>query len=181
MTSSHTRAPIESLLYLISPNDKRKALEYLLQITDENFRPIVRHKLDVTIAIERNPNEVFSKICACIRAVMGVGDFENSPTKFRDEVFARQMAGYFMLLEYREVPGFGLKKIGALFNPIKHHATIIHSRKIVENLFLTDKTTETTVTNIAECLNEFGISEPLHLVKQLKSIKDDKNKKRKGV
>jgi hypothetical protein len=181
MTSCHTRAPIESLLYLVSPAEKRKALEYLLKISSEQFRPIIQRKLDVTITIERNPNEIFHKICSCIRAVTGAGDFEKTASRVRSEAFGRQLASYFMLLEYKEVPGFGLQKIGSFFEPKKHHATVIHSRRQVENSFFTDKKSEADILNIAECLAEFGIKEPLHIVQQLKTVKDAKNKKQKAV
>ena len=181
MTSCHTRAPIESLLHLVLPSEKRKALKYLLQISNDEFRPIIQRKLDVTITIEQNPNEIFLKICECIRAVTGAGKFEKTASRVRSEAFGRQLASYFMLLQYKDVPGFGLKKIGLFFEPKKHHATVIHSRRQVENIFFTDKKSEADIINVAECLAEFGIKEPLHIIQQLKTIKDAKNKQQKAV
>jgi hypothetical protein len=179
MKSSHTQAPIDKLLLLIPEDLHRTALELINQIALAEYRDICQKKLFIDMNYNKNIEETFGLICDCIRSEYMTGDFEKSPKRDRNLVFPRQLAAYFTLLEFRNVPGAGLARIGRLYTPKKHHATIVHSRQVVENLFLWDTEVEKKVTNVAECLDRIGISQPINTIKQLKNIKDGKKKKTK--
>lgn len=177
MKSSHTQAPIDKLLLLIPEESHREALELLNQIADAEYREICQKKLFVDTNSKKSIEETFARICDCIRSEYMTGDFEKSTKRDRNLVFPRQLAAYFTLLEFRNVPGAGLARIGRLYTPKKHHATIVHSRQVVENLFLWDAEVEKKVTNVAECLDRIGINQPINTLKQLKTVKNGNKKK----
>lgn len=174
-------APLDHLLQLIPIEHQRKALELVNQIADSEYRELCQKKLFVDTQANKDIVKTFKVVCNCIRTEFNVGDFENAKNKQKLVVFSRQIAAYFILLEFRRVPGCGLARVGRLYNPPKNHATIVHSRKVVENYYFTDREMEEKLDNVAKCLDRIGINQPFNRLKQLKKNKNEQKAKRQAL
>jgi chromosomal replication initiation ATPase DnaA len=143
---------IDSLLSLIDLRDHKKALIAMRPM----LMPDARNGVDLLLAKfvndEKNIESIFARICQCVSIYTGVMDIAQTTSRRRHEVLARQMVIYCLCAELVSTKRITLMQVGAFFANKYNHALIIHCRKNIRDLYVTDKDLRNTMDEISHCL-----------------------------
>jgi chromosomal replication initiation ATPase DnaA len=148
---------IDTLLSLINHRDHKKALLAIQPI----LLPDAREQVDSLLADFAKQQETidstFEAISQCVSMVTGVIDIPKTTSRKRVEVMARQMVIYCVCAELVGTKKLTLMQVGKYFKNRYNHALIIHCRKSIADLYITDKSVRDDMDRISECLYDNGL------------------------
>jgi hypothetical protein len=166
-TSAH-RALSE--LKMLAPEKARTLIMLLLPCLREE------HREDFMAAFNRadyiiSPQDVFNTICECVSAVTGVPNIQHSKTRHRHVVRARQYVIWIMLAELRGTDLLTYAQLGHMFKHQYNHATIVHARKSIEDLLMTDRDTRDMFKHLTELLTAHGYERSKYQLEKINIIR----------
>jgi chromosomal replication initiation ATPase DnaA len=148
---------IETLLSLINPRDHKRALMSLQSMLMPDARQQVELRIAQFAKQEQTIDSTFEHISHCVSMFTGVDDIPNTISRKRREVMARQMVIYCVCAELVGTKKLTLMQVGKYFKNKYNHALIIHCRKSIADLYITDKLLRENMDNISDCLYQNGL------------------------
>lgn len=144
-------------------------LERLRPLMLPELNPDIDNALELVykrIAIADNthsyvPDTVFYHVCKCVSGVTGIENIHLTTTRLRAEVIARQYVMYFTLIETEAAKRITLTSLAHMFKRQYAHCYVVYARKVLTNLYQTDKAIHGTMLKIATALSIMGYTRSL--------------------
>jgi chromosomal replication initiation ATPase DnaA len=148
---------LDNILALISPKEHKRSLIALYPILNVDAQSEVTLRIAQFDERDKSIDDSFKAICDCVSLITGVDDIHLTTSRRRGDVMARQMVVYCACAEFVATRKLTLKSVGAYFDKHFSHALIIHSRKNIADLYMTDIIIKNQMDAIALCLYQNGL------------------------
>lgn len=167
LTSAH-RALDE--LMMLAPEKSRTLIMLIIPCLQEEHRDrfsAALHRADYI----KSPIDVFNTVCECVGAVTGVKNIQSSKTRLRHVVRARQYVIWLMLAEMKDTGMLTYLQLGEMFKHRYTHATVVHARKSVEDLLMTDRDTRDIFKHLTQLLAAHGYQRAMYQLDKINILR----------